>query len=399
MNLNEQDNLEKDLERLTRWDARPGDAEPWRAAVADFEASSGAAEEPVIGWLRPSWRSWRWLAAAMVFVVGAVTIHLAGGPRERPDVDRQVAASEDSIGLAGEEALAAKREVGEVLSYARPMSAEFSGLSRSEADSAKADLSSSPASLAENLGSVRHVARRVELELKVPVVADAARRAEAVVRGALGEYVERSTLDGSGPGGSASLTLRVLADRCAEATDQLRSLGTVVSERSAGDDVTDRVVDLEARARNESRVEAELLALVESRRGAPLKEIMEVRSELQRVREELERLQAQRDGLGALVSLATITVRIAHDEGAATGESSRGSKASEKLRGAWGAGTDALTSSAAWCIELVVGGLIWWVLLALVVAVVWTRWPRPKAQSFPEPAPRVSGPTEPDRPA
>src|SRR5690606_1441883 len=107
--------------------------------------------------------------------------------------------------------------------------------------------------------SGRFVVRRATIELESPDVTAAFLTAARVVRPARGEYVQESSDRGEGSYASASRTLRIAADRLSEALHQLRALGTVTSETTSGEDITTQMVDLEARLRNERRIEVELL--------------------------------------------------------------------------------------------------------------------------------------------
>lgn len=76
---------------------------------------------------------------------------------------------------------------------------------------------------------------------------------------------------------------------------------------------TEQVIDVEARLRNETSVEQELLKLLASRESAPLTEILQLREQINASRERIERLTAQRDGLTRLTTLATILINIRGD--------------------------------------------------------------------------------------
>ena len=72
-------------------------------------------------------------------------------------------------------------------------------------------------------------------------------RLSRLISAAHGEFVQDSTLTGNDDSERAELTLRVAAERLSEVLNELRLLGEVRTERVGGDDVTERVVDLEAR--------------------------------------------------------------------------------------------------------------------------------------------------------
>jgi Domain of unknown function (DUF4349) len=236
----------------------------------------------------------------------------------------------------------------------------------------------------------RQVIRKAYIELKAHDVRTAFLKAAQLLSEARGEYIEQSSLTGQDEHIQGSLTLRVAADHLSELLNQLRGLATVVSETSGGEDVTNQVVDLEARIRNEQRVETELLGLMEARKDAPLKDILELRDSIGRVRENIERMTAQRERLGRLVSLATVLVIINTDNAAPEPRpDGLGAYFVKQIKAAWQASMELLTDSVAFVIRLFVGGAFFWllaILLLLGILAARRRWLRAGAA---EPAPRL----------
>ncbi len=161
----------------------------------------------------------------------------------------------------------------------------------------------------------RFVVRRATLEFTTRDVHALFAKAVLLPNAGLGEFVETSSISGEGENTRAELTLRVTADRLSGVLNELRGYGTVTSEQAGGHDITDQVVDIDARLRNEQRIEQELLTLLTSRKDSSLEDVLRVQQELSRVRGQIERMQAQRDSLGRLASLATVLVIIRHEAG------------------------------------------------------------------------------------
>lgn len=225
--------------------------------------------------------------------------------------------------------------------------------------------------------SHRYVVQKATMDLQTDDVRAAFAKAAHLVSEAGGEFVENSSLTGDGKTAQGNMTLRVAAARVGEVMNKLRELGTVKSENTSGEDVTTQVVDVEARIRNEQRVEKELLDLLEKRHDAPLKDILELRSSLSSVRESIERLVGQRDRLGRLVSLASILVVIRAEpliEKPAPA-STIADYFVKSISRAWHGGLESLSDTVAWIIAVAIGGVMWWIVLtAVVVAIV--RWRR-----------------------
>lgn len=207
----------------------------------------------------------------------------------------------------------------------------------------------------------RQVIRKATMDLLTPDVRAVFMKAAHLVSEAGGEYVQESALTGTGRDLLGTLTLRVAATRLSVVAGQLRELGVVSSESTSGEDVTAQVVDIDARLRNERRVEAELLEFLASRSHAPLKDVLELRDSIARVRQSIESLTAQQQRLSRLVSLATILVIIRAD----ADKPNLGGSLGNRLEQAWTTGRTSFISSLGWLVEVLVGGAVWWALLAV----------------------------------
>ena len=228
----------------------------------------------------------------------------------------------------------------------------------------------SPSSSGAQNSAGRHVVRKATIELKTKDVRAAFAKVKLVLSAAQGEYVQDSSLTGSGDTAQANLTLRVAADLLGEVLSRLNELGTVISERTEGEDVTAQTVDLEARLRNETRVEVELLELLEKRKDAPLKEILELRQSLAAVRNVIEQLTARREHLSRLVSLATVLVIIRAEDAPPPEQPGIGAFFGRSMTNAWDNGLTLLIRTFATLLHVLVGGLIWWVLLVGAVLLI-----------------------------
>jgi predicted small secreted protein len=158
-----------------------------------------------------------------------------------------------------------------------------------------------PASLAD-----RKIIRTGEISIEVPNVAAAVGRVRALAL-ELGGYVgssESGTL-----GQSATLTLRIPADRFEDALARLHKLdGDVLNEATREEDVTTAVVDLEARLKNLQASEVQYRALLTQ--AVKIEDILSVQTRLDDVRGQIEQLQAQDKELTGLADLATLTVTL-----------------------------------------------------------------------------------------
>lgn len=378
MNHATHDRLERDLGALTTWEGAPSAL--WERAIGEERAGAPGRASGLMSGLVPSGvsRAYAWKVAAAA-AVAILSVGLLIGPaltsvgnaRSRPP-----SASVESRRLRVDKSLLSSLDSSALGS---PSSAGFDP-----------ELSKVPASSPQTeVAPVRQVIRRVQMDLKVADVQVAFSKAAFLLSEARGEFVEESSLTGQAPQLTGTLRLRVASSRLGEVLASLRGLGEVTGESSTGEDVTDQVVDVEARIRNEQRIEAELLALLESRRGAPLAEILQVRQSLASVRESSERLIAQRDRLSRLVSLSTILVTMQTDATEPT-KAADGlmDRLGESLRDAWESGAEALIDSLAFIVRVFIGGLLWWIVLGVIAIAARLMWMRHVRGLAREPAPR-----------
>lgn len=125
---------------------------------------------------------------------------------------------------------------------------------------------------------------------------------------ALGGYVggsQAGTLDES-----ATLTLRVPADRFGELLARLHELEAVevLGESTSEQDVTRDIVDLEARIRNLEASEASYRALLD--RAERIEDVLSVQSRLDEVRGQIEQLRGQLETVEGQADLSALTVTL-----------------------------------------------------------------------------------------
>lgn len=367
------DDLGSRLVALSNW-ARPGEPAPWRAALRGSGAPATGRPGDTRGVLhRPIAFGPGTMIAIFALVVFVVAMLLPALGKAR--AGRPVAAS------AGPEA-------GMMDSGWH----ESAPGTPAAAPARDRDKSAKPA---DAEADARQVIRRAQISLAVTDVRAAFIAAGQTVSEVGGEFVQESSVTGKDTDPSqqtASITLRVRADRLQEVLRALRSLGLVIEERLGGEDVTDQMVDLDARLRNERRIEAELLSLLDDRRGAPLKDLLEVRSALDAARERIERLVAQRDRLDRLVALATVVVLLRHADAGQVKVDLRPPDPTlgQRVERAWEDGTKALARSIAWAVEVLVGGLLVWLIVLAAAACAWALHRRAQRQQADEPPPTAA---------
>lgn len=107
----------------------------------------------------------------------------------------------------------------------------------------------------------------------------------------------------------ANLVLRVPAVKLATILSQVRELGRVREEHLNSEEVTEQVVDLEARLKNSRSTEQRLIDVLNNRTGK-VGDILQVEQEIARTREQIERMEAQRQNLMKRVEMANVTLTL-----------------------------------------------------------------------------------------
>ncbi len=432
------DRLERELTALSEWPATQADAQVWKRALAAAQAekpaamhsdvwdrvlrnarrhepeergSGGRAEHARLFWSARS--IGLTLTTSLAVIVGLTwylsvppgrSVRLSSRQQANPAVSELVGAQPaddvSTLALAGGESPAKRAELRGAdapMQQSMPPAQRFSGMTESaEATAARLGRPPMPTALPVPLSPgapaaaidlhARHVARQASIALRAPAMAPAVAAVAALVSDARGEFIESSAVSGSGPDATATFTLRVLAARFGETLAALRQLGDVASETASGDDVTDQAVDLDARIRNEEAVERELLALLEARRGSPLRDLLELREQVSRVRVNIEKLRAQADRLARRVGLATINVSVQVGPAA---EKKPGGLLIDTFGPAWEQGTRRLAGAAAALVEWLLASLLWLVALGVCVPIGVGVARRLMRFSAWEPAPRV----------
>jgi len=107
----------------------------------------------------------------------------------------------------------------------------------------------------------------------------------------------------------ADLTLRVPSEELGGVLEELRGLGRVVNEQITSEEVTDQVVDLDARMRNARATEQRLIRVLNERTGK-VADVLEVEREIARTRQEIERMDARKQNLLQRAQLATVQLAL-----------------------------------------------------------------------------------------
>ena len=154
----------------------------------------------------------------------------------------------------------------------------------------------------------RSVIHTGSLAIEVDSPTEAAERVSAIVSELGGSVTSKSVSNSGSNAESASLQVRVPADKLDEAFGRLGEVGKVLNEERSADDVTEMHVDLEARV---EALQASVDRLTELMEGAATtSELLEAESALSQRQQELDGLQAQLTSLEGQVAEANIWISL-----------------------------------------------------------------------------------------
>jgi hypothetical protein len=203
------------------------------------------------------------------------------------------------------------------------------------------------------------------ITVRAPDVAGAAQQVTALAD-RYGGFVGGDRRSADGEHASATMLLRIPSENFTVAVDALAELGAEQSREIGTEDVTEEVVDLQARvatARASVERTRELLDRAES-----ISDIVAIEEELAEREARLASLEGRQRRLADLVTLSTITVTlISEDAPVETGATRTGFLAG--LRAGWDAFTTSmgvlvtvLGALLPWLVAVGVpaGGLVWW---------------------------------------
>lgn len=192
------------------------------------------------------------------------------------------------------------------------LSAEISSGARSEIANEKGAASNSPASPSEDLATAQTAAerpqliKRANLVLSVESVEEGFEQVRDIVVAQQGDVL--SLTDQGDRQRRISFTLRVPQDRLDATLDSLTEIGEVRSRSISTEDVSNQLVDIQARLSNAKKSEAALQEIMS--RSGEISDVLEVSRELSTVRQSIEQMAAQQKNLTTQVRYSTITLSL-----------------------------------------------------------------------------------------
>jgi hypothetical protein len=300
------------------------------------------------------WKGWSWQPRAVMVSLSAAAVVLVVVSMNVGTLKRRTAGAPTTVALSPAAAPAAG-----------PMREEFVAR-KSLVGGPQMDQSAVPR---ERTSSIIRTAR-------LRIVAkdfDGVRPSVESIASSLAGFIDHLTVTGdTSTARQLRGVLRVPGDRLADALVRLRQLGVVIEDTQGSQDVSDQMVDLEARLANARATELRLTEILKNRTGR-LSDVLEVEREVSRVRLEIERIDAEKTNLGRRVAYATIDVTIAEERKASIdGPLSL----MTRLRLAALDGLEGAIESAAGAVLFVLRAGPTLVMWGTVMALAWAAWRR-----------------------
>lgn len=257
-------------------------------------------------------------------------------------------------------------------------------------------LTQADASQAAPVPAERKIIRNAALIIESDAPAEGQRRIASLAeqRGGFVVNSESRHQGGDGAGGGyeiVTMEVRVPYAQFDAVIGEIRGVGSaVVDEKITGQDVTEEYIDIEARARTQRALEAQLLELLKRAGGVP--DALEVQRALATVRTEIERLEGRRRFLENQSSLSTIKVTL-RPAGVLAGAGTRG--LSHGLKQAFSNGIDVALSITLGLLQIIIALIPVFLLIVLPLVLLLRLLLRRRRRNAPPLAPPAPAPAPP----
>ncbi len=212
--------------------------------------------------------------------------------------------------------------------------------------------------------------RTGDIELLVPDVEQALAQLQSLAQLQFGDVISLDDATPSRPGirHSAQVQIAVPADRFDQTMAALAKLGAVQSRTINAENVSDQIVDAQARLRNLRRTETDMLRILD--RAGKIPDVLDVTQQIAQVREQIEQLDAQVQSLQHSVAYSTISIGIQDEKPVATAQPSMGAQLDDAWKAALRQVRDYTVHVAAIALTVIAFAPYWLavLLIALLIA-------------------------------
>ena len=195
-----------------------------------------------------------------------------------------------------------------------------------------------PASTAKEPAPRPQLIKSAEISLQVKSIEKSTKAISELVKQQQGDILELNDvhLEDSGITQSVFLKLRVPQERLDMAIEAIAQLGIVKGRSLKAEDVSNQLVDLQARLKNSRQTEVQLQEIL--KQTGSVGDVLKVTQELSRVREAIEQIDAQLTNLKNQVAYSTIQVNLSSAIATIPPQSDLGTQ----LQNTWNSSTNSL---------------------------------------------------------
>ncbi|MFB2923033.1 DUF4349 domain-containing protein [Aerosakkonema funiforme] len=188
--------------------------------------------------------------------------------------------------------------------------------------------------------SLPQLIKRAELTLVVQSIDKSMRDVSNLVRKQQGDIIGFQDSKPTDPSSraTASMQIRVPSSKLETSLDSLAKLGNVQSRSLTAEDVSDQLVDFQARLKNLRKSEEAVLKILE--RSGSIRDVLQVTQQLSNIRESIERISAQLKNLQNQVAYSTITLNL---EATVPAAPPAGTPLGLRVQETWGQATHSLS--------------------------------------------------------
>ncbi|WP_055075835.1 DUF4349 domain-containing protein [Pseudanabaena sp. 'Roaring Creek'] len=181
--------------------------------------------------------------------------------------------------------------------------------------------------------------KSAEISLQVKSIEESSKVIAEIVRQQQGDILELNDFraGNSVTAQSVSLKIRVPQDRLDLVLEALSQLGLVKGRFLKAEDVTNQLVDLQARLKNSRQTEVQLQEIL--KQTGSVGDVLKVTQELSRVRESIEQVDAHLTNLKNQVAYSTVQVSLTAEVSVIAPQSDLGSQ----LQNTWNNATHSVT--------------------------------------------------------
>jgi Domain of unknown function (DUF4349) len=211
---------------------------------------------------------------------------------------------------------------------------------------------------------ISQLIKTANLELRVDQIEKAIAQIKTIVQSQQGDMLSLNSSAGDNRP-VATLQLRVPQTQLDAALQAIKGLGTVKQQSIAAEDVSNQIVDTQARLRNLKRTENNLLEIMD--RSGSIADVLKVSQELSNTRNSIEQLTAQVADLQNRVAYSVINLKL---------EAAIASQPSDRtvpvqLHETWDGSTRSLSQVTLKLVKLGVWILVYSPYLGILLLAVW----------------------------